>query len=133
MKSMMVGLEKHAKMLLKGTRPASPSGRRKLNELVETVNSMTVTTIIEVTHEGIVSVSHMRAANTNNEMIRWCTTVRPSIPKDSVGKSAMAAVTATMKRSLIAFKENFLSLLWDLFFWIFSRILYPGKFLNITD
>ena len=70
-KSMMVGLEKHAKMLLKGTRPAPSSGRRKLNALVDTVNNITVTTIIDVTHEGIVSVSHISAAKTNNAIMRW--------------------------------------------------------------
>ena len=71
MKSMIVGLEKQAKMLLKGTRPDASSGRKKLSALVDTVNSIIVTTIIDVTHEGIASVSHMSAANTNNAIIRW--------------------------------------------------------------
>ena len=132
MKSMMVGLEKHAKMLLNGTRPTPFSGRRKLNALVETVNNITVTTIIEVTHDGIVSVSHMRAANTNRAMMRWCISVSPSIPNDSVGTRATTNEIATIKINLIALRGNFLSLLWDLFFWIFSSTLYPGKFLNIT-
>ena len=74
MKSMIVGFAKQAMMLLKGTSPAAAagsSGRKKLNALVETVNNIIVTTIIDVTQEGIASVSHIRAANTNSEMIRW--------------------------------------------------------------
>ena len=59
--------------------------------------------------------------------------VKPSIPNDSVGISATTNEIATINSNLIAFKGSFLSLLWDLFFWSFSRTLYPGKFLNIVS
>ena len=116
MKSMIVGFEKQAIMLLKGTRPEVSSGRRKLNALVETVNNITVTTIIDVTHEGIASVSHIRAANTKRAMIRWCTSVSPSMPNVVVGNIATTIEITAMKMNLITFRGNFLSLLWDLFF-----------------
>jgi hypothetical protein len=116
MKSMIVGLEKQAIMLLKGTRPALPSGRRKLNALVDTVSNMTVTTIIDVTHEGIASVSHISAAKTKRAMMRWCTSVKPSIPKADVGNIATTIEITAMKMNLITLRGNFLSLLCDLFF-----------------
>jgi hypothetical protein len=103
-------------MLLKGTKPEVSSGRQKLNALVDTVSSITVTTIIDVTHEGIASVSHIRAANTNKAMIRWCTSVRPSMPNAVVGNIATTIEITAIKINLITLRENFLSLLWDLFF-----------------
>jgi hypothetical protein len=113
---MIVGFEKQAIMLLKGTNPALPSGRRKLNALVDTVSNITVTTIIDVTHEGIASVSHMSAANTNKAIMRWCTSVRPSIPKVDEGNIATTIEITAIKINLITLRGNLLSLLWDLFF-----------------
>ena len=68
---------------------------------VDIVHSMTTIISTDVHHDGMASVSHITAANTKIEITLCCTGLRPSMPKDSVGSSAMmidtiAAMTAFM-------------------------------------
>ena len=67
--------------------------------LSDMVRSMITIDSTEVVQVGMISNIHIRAVKTKMAMVLCSTTVRPSIPKKSVGTSQRKKVTAITRGS----------------------------------
>ena len=73
----------------------------------ETVSSITTMTIRDVVQLGTTSTIHISAAKKKMAIIRCCTAVSPSIPKNDVGTAHKKTVIAsTTHRSTMFFTET---------------------------
>ena len=111
-KSMMTGLAKVAMMSLdlRSSPKASPSPLKQAMELSDRVRHITDMMASEVAQEGMASNSHERVAKTKMAITRCWITVRPSMPKQVIGRFQMMAVTAMMPSSCHTF---FISILFE--------------------
>ena len=98
-KSIMIGSAKDAIISSESSNSPTPSPLNIQKEFFDTVTHMIDMMLSEVAHAGIHSVSHERVAKTKIAMMRCCTTVNPSIPKQVVGKFHTMAVTTMITKS----------------------------------
>ena len=104
-KRMMVGSAKHAMIPWYSSRsPYSPSEPcMMLKAELDAPNSNTKMMTTEVAHAGMASVSHNITAITKMAMMRCCTTVRPSMPKQSIGRFHTKTVSRAVMRNMSPF------------------------------
>ena len=97
--SMMIGSAKDAMISFESRSSPIPSLLKMPNAFFDTVTHMMVMIARDVAHAGIHSVSHERVANTKIAMMRCCTTVNPSMPKQLVGRFQIMVVTTRMPKN----------------------------------
>ena len=104
-KRMIVGSAKHAMIPWYSSRsPYSPSEPcMMLKAELDAPNSNTKMMTTEVAHAGMASVSHNITAITKMAMMRCCTTVRPSMPKQSIGRFHTKTVSRAVMRNMSPF------------------------------
>lgn len=98
-----------------------PSPLNIVNEFSETVTHIIIMIASDVAHAGMHSVSHAKVAKTKIAIMRCCTIVKPSIPKNVIGRFQTPIVIKAIAKRCHTF---FISMVDDSTFKLFSDMVH---------